>query len=88
MFFFHNHDNPLSADLNHLNSHPPEIVSRYRDPQLQVGENYLYLFNLIPNICKSWCLNAHFVPNSCDFDSQMKQIKTEYARAQRSIVKI
>ena len=27
----------------------------YRDPQLQVGENYSYLFNLRPKICKSWC---------------------------------
>ena len=23
-----------------------DVVSRYRDPQLQVGENYSYLFNL------------------------------------------
>ena len=22
----------------------------------------IYLFNLWPNICKSWCLNTHFVP--------------------------
>ena len=28
-----------------------EVVSRYRDPQPQVGENYSYLFNLIANIC-------------------------------------
>ena len=26
------------------------------DPQLQVGENYSYLFNSRSNICKSWCL--------------------------------
>ena len=26
--------------LIHLNFHPLEVVSRYRDPQLQVGENY------------------------------------------------
>ena len=30
--------------------HPLEVASRYRDPQLQVGENYSYLFNLRPNI--------------------------------------
>ena len=30
-------------------SDPVEIVSRYRDPQLQVGE----------------CFNAHFIPNNC-----------------------
>ena len=29
-----------------------EVVSRYREPQLQVGENYSYLFDLRPNICK------------------------------------
>ena len=29
-----------SAILNNLNFHPLEVVSRYRDPQLQVGENY------------------------------------------------
>ena len=26
-----------------------EVVSRYRDPQLQVGENYTYFFNFVPN---------------------------------------
>ena len=41
-----------------LNSDPAkwvyllEVVSRYRDPQLQVGENYSHLFNLRPHICK------------------------------------
>ena len=58
-------------------------MSRYRDPQLprlclatathnfQVGENYSYLFNLRPNICKSWCLNAHFILNNCDLQLQL-----------------
>ena len=41
---------PLS--LIYLNFHPLEVVSRYRDPQLQVGENYLYLFNLRSILCK------------------------------------
>ena len=49
-----------------LNSHPLEVVSRYRDTQLQVGENYSYLFNLRPNICESRCLNTHFIPNNSD----------------------
>ena len=31
-----------NAKFNHLNFHPFEVVSRYRDPQLQVGENYSY----------------------------------------------
>ena len=38
-----------TAKLNELNFHPLEVVSRYRDPQLQVGENYSYLFILRPN---------------------------------------
>ena len=43
---------PFPAELPYLNFHPLEIVSRYRDPQLQVAENYSYLFNFIPNINK------------------------------------
>ena len=38
--------NPLPAKVSDLNSHPLEVVSRYRDPQLQVSENYSWLFNL------------------------------------------
>ena len=45
--------NPLTDKLNNLNFHPLKVVSRYRDPQLQVGENYSHLFNLRANICKS-----------------------------------
>ena len=41
--------NPLTAKLNNLNFRPLEVVSRYRDPQLQVGDNYSCLFNLRPN---------------------------------------
>ena len=33
---------------------PLQFVSRYRDPQLQVVENYSYLCNLSTNIGKSW----------------------------------
>ena len=39
--------NPLSAKLNNLNFHPLEVVSRYRDPQLQVGEVFTHVFILI-----------------------------------------
>ena len=35
--------NPLAAKLLILNFHPLEVVSRWRDPQLQVSENYLDL---------------------------------------------
>ena len=41
-------------------------MSRYRDPQLQVAENYLFLFNLGTNIWKSWYLDTHFIPNNSD----------------------
>ena len=33
------------AKLLNLNFHPLEVVSRWRDPQLQVSENYLDLIN-------------------------------------------
>ena len=36
------HIDPYSAKLNNLNFHPLEVVSRYRDPQLQVAENINY----------------------------------------------
>ena len=37
------------AKLSILNVYPLEVVSRYRDPQLQVGKNYSYLFNFRQN---------------------------------------
>ena len=37
--------NPLPAEIFHFDFHPLEIVSRYRDPQLQVGGNYSRWFN-------------------------------------------
>ena len=58
--------NPYPAKLIYLNFHPLEVVSRYRDPQLQVAEKYTYLFNLSTNISKSWCWDAHFIPNYSD----------------------
>ena len=42
-----------TVQLNNINFHPLEVVTPYRDPQLQVGEHYSYLFNLRPTICKS-----------------------------------
>ena len=33
-------NNPLAATLFNWNFHPLEFVSRWRDPQLQVSENY------------------------------------------------
>ena len=34
--------NTQSTNLNHLNFHQLQVVSRFRDLQLQVGENYSY----------------------------------------------
>ena len=36
--------NPNHAKLIYLNFQSLEVVSRYRDPQPQVVENYSYLF--------------------------------------------
>ena len=41
----------LVIKLNNINFYPLEVVSRYRDPQLQVGKNYSYMFALGPDIC-------------------------------------
>ena len=38
-------NNTSSVNFIYLNFHPLEIVPRYCDPQLQVGENYLYVFD-------------------------------------------
>ena len=37
--------NPYPANLIYLNFQPLKVVSRYRDPQPQVVENYSYVFN-------------------------------------------
>ena len=35
--------NPKSTELRNINFQPLEVVSRYRNPQLQVTENLCYL---------------------------------------------
>ena len=49
-------------------------MSRYRDPHLQVAENHPNLFNLSSNMCKSWCLDTHFIPNYSDSVYQWDRI--------------
>ena len=71
-FFAVWYNNPSPAKLIYSNFHPLEIVSRYRDPQLQVAENSSHFFNFCTNICKSWCLDTHFIPNN-RFDRQIKK---------------
>ena len=67
------------AKFIYLNFHLLEVVSRYRDPQLQVGENYSYSFNLRNCRCQPWCLNRHFVPNISDLIWKIKQIKKRHS---------
>ena len=45
-------------------------MSRYRDPQVLMGEKHAYLLNLIPKIALSLCLNTHFIPNNSDVITQ------------------
>ena len=44
LLFFNKLTRILLSQVIYLNVHPLEVVSRYRDPQLQVDENYAYLF--------------------------------------------
>ena len=55
---------PLHAKLYNFNLYPFEVVSRYRDTQLQVGKKYLP--NVRPSICKSERLKTHFIPSDSD----------------------
>ena len=54
----------LYTQSHHL--HLLEVASRYRDPKLQVVENYSNSHNLRPNICKSWSWSTRFIFNNCD----------------------
>ena len=63
-------------------------MSRYRDPQPQVVENYSYLFNLRPNIYKYCWLNNHLIPNNSDLIVLMKRIKMSIVVISRQRVKL
>ena len=66
--------NSYLAKLFYLNFHTLEVMSRQRDPQLQVGENYSYLiFFHTTKHSKSRCLNTHFIPNICDINLLVKK---------------
>ena len=47
------HFNLLTAKLFNWNFYPLEVVSRWRDPQLQVSENYLDLTKWRSTVFKS-----------------------------------
>ena len=61
--------NPLPAKLilSYLTFHPLEVMSRYHDPLLQVGENIRISLILGTNICKYWYLSTNFIPADSDF---------------------
>ena len=48
--------NPLPAKLSNLYFHPFKFVSVNRDPQLQVGENKSYSFNLGVTSYHKYCI--------------------------------
>ena len=52
--------NPLTAKLFNLNIHPLEIVARWRDPQLQVSENYSDLTKRTSIVFKYCWLMSYF----------------------------
>ena len=54
---------PLTAKLFNLNFHPLEIVSRWRDPQLQVSENYSDLTKWRSTVFKYCWLMSYFIFN-------------------------
>ena len=53
--------NPLTAKLFNLNFHPLEVVSRWRDPQLQVSENYSDLTKWRSTLFKSFWLMSQLM---------------------------
>ena len=55
--------NPSTAKLCNLNFHPLEVVSRWRDPQLQVSENYSAWTKWRSTLFKSCWLISHFIFN-------------------------
>ena len=58
--------NPCTAKFNILNFQLLKVVSRYRDPQPEVVENFSYLFYLWPRIGKYLSLNTQLLPDTSD----------------------
>ena len=55
--------NPFTAKWFNLNFHPLKVVFRWRDPQLQVSENYSDLTKCWSTLFTSCCLMSHFIFN-------------------------
>ena len=69
--------NPYPAKLIYLNFQPPEVVCRYRDPQIQVAKTYSYLFHFSTNIGKSWCLDTHSFPITVIWSTNKTDLKRQ-----------
>ena len=50
---------PYPSKSIYFNFHPLEVVSRYRDPQLQVGENYAYFFLIWEQTFENFDVQTH-----------------------------
>ena len=57
--------NPLTTKLFDHNFHSLEVVSRWRDPQLQVSENYSDLTKWRSSVFKYCWLMSHFIFVTC-----------------------
>ena len=55
--------NPLDAKLFNFNFYPLEVVSRWREPQLHMSENYSDLTKWRSTYFKSCWLMSHFIFN-------------------------
>ena len=53
--------NPLTDKFFNLNFYPLEVVSRWRDPQLQVSENYSDLTKWRSTVFEYCWLMSHFI---------------------------
>ena len=87
LWFFDSYTQLLSFfnlyPANLVNFQPLEVVSRYRDPQPQVAENYSYLFNLRPSIYILMSKQSFYSQYQW-FNRPMKQIKNDYCRDQHA----
>ena len=57
----------------------PLVVSHYREPQLQVSENYSYLFSLRSNICIYHSVNTGLIPKNL-FNMLIRRLRSDHTR--------
>ena len=69
--------NPFPTKFPTLNFHPLQVVSRRRDPQLKVGENYSYLFNRRPKTFANREFEHTFRSQQQRFNRLLKRIKND-----------